>query len=41
MLPLGHALRWIVDWYRAFQKGTDVRCITESQIARYEELSQN
>ena len=41
VLPLGQALRWIVDWYRAFQKGADLRCITESQIARYEELSQS
>jgi len=41
VLPVGQALRWIVDWYRAFQKGADLRRITESQIARYKELLQS
>jgi CDP-glucose 4,6-dehydratase len=38
-LPLDQALRWIVDWYQAFHEGTDLRQITETQIAAYEELS--
>ena len=37
-LPLERALDWIVEWYQAFQTGTDVRGITCSQIERYEAL---
>ena len=39
MLPLHQALGWIVEWYRAFQRGADLRRVTEEQIERYEELA--
>jgi CDP-glucose 4,6-dehydratase len=41
VLPLGAALEWIVDWYRAFHSGADLRSITQTQIAQYESLAQN
>jgi len=41
VLPLESALGWIVEWYRAFQVGTDLRSLTQQQIERYERLSQN
>jgi CDP-glucose 4,6-dehydratase len=41
VLSLSRALDWIVEWYRAFEAGTDVRCLTRSQIGRYEALLQN
>ena len=37
--PLTQALEWIVEWYRAFQAGADLRLITRTQIERYEECS--
>jgi CDP-glucose 4,6-dehydratase len=39
LLPLDQALDWIVEWYRAFQAGTDLRDVTRKQIERYEALS--
>jgi CDP-glucose 4,6-dehydratase len=39
--PLSLALEWIVEWYRAFQSGADLRHLTRMQIERYEALSQN
>jgi CDP-glucose 4,6-dehydratase len=36
LVPLGQALQWIVEWYRAFQTGTDLQCVTRGQIERYE-----
>lgn len=39
--PLSLALEWIVEWYRAFQSGADLRRLTQEQIERYETLSQN
>jgi CDP-glucose 4,6-dehydratase len=39
--PLNLALEWIVEWYRAFQAGADLRRLTRMQIERYEALSQN
>jgi CDP-glucose 4,6-dehydratase len=39
--PLNLALDWIVEWYRAFQAGADLRRLTRTQIERYEALSQN
>jgi len=39
-LPLRSALDWIVEWYRAYQAGADLRRLTESQIERYESLLQ-
>ena len=41
VLPLKQALEWIVEWYRAFQAGADLRRLTKAQIERYEALSQN
>jgi CDP-glucose 4,6-dehydratase len=40
-LPLNLALGWIVEWYRAFQAGNDLRCLTQSQIERYQALTEN
>jgi CDP-glucose 4,6-dehydratase len=37
--PLKMALDWIVEWYRAFREGGDLRTLTQTQIARYEALS--
>ena len=37
-LPLKDALEWIVEWYRTFQSGGNLRRLTEDQIARYEKL---
>jgi CDP-glucose 4,6-dehydratase len=37
-LPLPKALDWIVEWYRAFQAGGDLRSLTKAQIERYETL---
>jgi CDP-glucose 4,6-dehydratase len=39
LLPLDLALDWIVEWYRAFQRGEDLRELTLKQIAKYEELA--
>lgn len=36
--PLRLALEWIVDWYRAFESKSDMRCVTMAQIERYEKL---
>ena len=41
VLPLKPALQWIVEWYRAFQAGADLRQLTRTQIERYEALSHN
>lgn len=38
VLPLDEALLWIVEWYRAFEAGKDLRSVTRSQITRYESL---
>jgi CDP-glucose 4,6-dehydratase len=40
-LPLQVALDWIVEWYRGFQNGTNLRDLTRTQIGRYEALSQS
>jgi CDP-glucose 4,6-dehydratase len=32
------ALEWIVEWYRAFESKSDMRCVTLAQIERYENL---
>ncbi len=36
-LTLAEALEWTVEWYQAFQKGNDLRQLTENQIERYEQ----
>jgi CDP-glucose 4,6-dehydratase len=41
VLPLIKALDWIVEWYRAFQTGDDLRRLTRAQIERYETLLDN
>jgi CDP-glucose 4,6-dehydratase len=41
VLPLQQTLDWIVEWYRAFQAGTDLGFCTRTQIERYEALLQN
>jgi CDP-glucose 4,6-dehydratase len=41
LLPLGPALEWIVEWYRAFQAGADLKLLTTAQIERYEALAAN
>ena len=38
VLPLNQSLPWIVEWYRAFQAGSDVANLTRSQISRYGSL---
>jgi len=38
VLPLAQALEWIVEWYRAFQAGDDLRRLTRQQVERYEAL---
>ncbi len=40
-LSLAQSLNWIVEWYRGFQSGADLRKLTVSQIERYEALSKN
>jgi CDP-glucose 4,6-dehydratase len=35
-LPLEQALGWIVEWYRTFERGQDIRALTLAQIERYE-----
>lgn len=37
-LHLETALHWLVDWYKAWQGGTDMQAFTLDQIARYEAL---
>ena len=41
VLPLQQALVWIVEWYQAFQGGTDLQLLTLKQIEQYEALAQN
>jgi CDP-glucose 4,6-dehydratase len=37
-MRLPQATEWVVEWYKAYQEGKDIREITEAQISRYEEL---
>lgn len=37
-LDLQTALTWIVEWYHAYQQGTDMRTLTQDQIARFEQI---
>jgi CDP-glucose 4,6-dehydratase len=37
LLSLEEALEWLVHWYREFHNGGDIRSLTQSQIARYQE----
>jgi CDP-glucose 4,6-dehydratase len=36
LLSLSQAIDWIVEWYRAYQKGGDLADVTRMQIERYE-----
>jgi CDP-glucose 4,6-dehydratase len=36
ILPLDKSLNWIAEWYKAFEAGHDLRCVTITQIERYE-----
>lgn len=36
-LDLSTAVAWTIEWYQAFQKGEDVKKISEKQIIQYEE----
>jgi CDP-glucose 4,6-dehydratase len=38
-LGVERALEWIVEWYRAYDNGSDVRAVAEDQICRYAEIS--
>ena len=38
LLPVATALEWIVEWYRAYRRGDEVRAFTEAQIRRFEAL---
>jgi CDP-glucose 4,6-dehydratase len=37
-LRLEEAIPWIVEWYRAYREGRDLRAVTMAQIERYENL---
>ncbi len=39
LIPLHEALDWIVEWYRAFQIGKDLRLLVQTQIERYQARS--
>jgi CDP-glucose 4,6-dehydratase len=41
LLPLESALEWIVEWWRGFQAGVDVRQLTCTHIERYKRLLRN
>jgi CDP-glucose 4,6-dehydratase len=41
VLPLNQALEWVVEWYRAFEAGADLRRVTQQQIERYQALLEN
>lgn len=41
VVPLSQALDWIVEWYRGFHSGVDLRRLTCAQIERYDALAQN
>ena len=38
-MRLARAIEWVVNWYKAYQEGKDVRLITNAQIEQYENLS--
>lgn len=37
-LRLSTALKWIAEWYRGYQQNKDMRCLTEEQITRFENI---
>jgi CDP-glucose 4,6-dehydratase len=38
VLPLETSLEWIVEWYKAYEAGKDLRKVTSAQIERYESI---
>jgi len=40
VLPLKQALSWIVEWYQAYQSGSDLQKLTLKQIEEYEALAE-
>jgi CDP-glucose 4,6-dehydratase len=38
VVPLSEALDRVVEWYRTFQTGGDLQCLTRTQIEQYEAL---
>jgi CDP-glucose 4,6-dehydratase len=38
VIPLVKSLDWIIEWYRAFQAGSDLGLLTRTQIEHYEAL---
>lgn len=38
-LHLATALEWVVEWYKAYGTGGDVKQLTQEQIARFQELA--
>jgi CDP-glucose 4,6-dehydratase len=38
ILPLENALRWVVEWFLAWQKGENMQAFTLGQIGEYERL---
>jgi CDP-glucose 4,6-dehydratase len=39
-LSLHEALEWTVEWFRGYQQGASMRALTQTQINRYEALSE-
>ena len=37
-LDIENVLKWVVEWYKAFQRGDDMNLVTNQQIDRYEKL---
>jgi CDP-glucose 4,6-dehydratase len=37
-IRLDRAIEWVVEWYKAYQEGKDLRALTNAQIKRYENL---
>ena len=37
-LDLDTALRWVVEWFKAYQKGQDVRQVAEQQIQKFMQI---
>jgi CDP-glucose 4,6-dehydratase len=38
VLPLPTGLKWVVEWYKGYQRGEDMREIAIRQISQYEEM---
>jgi len=38
-LELEMALQWTVEWYKRYQRGDDIRGLTEDQISRFQEIA--